>query len=233
MPPPGWPPPPPPPPAENPTAHRHDGFYLRMGIGVGYGHIHSSGTLTDTNLGSSTTDQGDFDATYDGAGPAYELLIGGTVARGLVIGGGLVGQDISNPKVRLNTTGNLIVSGSNVTTNGSLGVGALGPFIDWFPDERGGLHFGGMVGLALIGLDNGNGNTDTGIGGSLWTGYDFWISDQWSLGAEARAVGVSAKRQFSDNVTSGSLFSSSFSGINGTLDDRGSSFELLFTALYH
>jgi hypothetical protein len=195
-----------------------------MGIGIGFGHIHSSGMLTGptnaTNLGAPTTDQVNFDATYDGVGPAYEILIGGTVARGLVIGGGIIGQDISSPKVRLNTTGNATVSGSDLSTTGALGIGALGPFIDWFPDEHGGLHFGGMVGIAVIGLGNGNGDTDTGIGGSLWTGYDFWIADQWSLGAEARAVGVSAKRQFSDIL-------------EGTLDDRGSSVELLFTALYH
>ena len=50
--------------------------------------------------------------------------------------------------------------------------------------------------------------------------YDFWIADQWSLGAEARAMVISGNRQFFDSLI-------------GTIEDRGSSFELLFTVLYH
>ena len=158
------------------------------------------------------------DTTYVGWGPAYELLIGGTLARGFVLGGGFVGQDIKNPDVTMKSN---TVSGATVIVpaSGSLGVGALGPFIDWFPNESKGLHFGTMVGLAILGLQNDAGKTSSGIAGSLWGGYDFWISSQWSIGAEARVAGLRAKRDFSD--------------YNGTMNDNAVSIELLFTALYH
>jgi hypothetical protein len=189
-----------------------------MGLGLGWGHVGSSGSFSASTGGAPPTEQFDVDATYVGWGPAYELLIGGTVARGFVLGGGFVGQDIKNPDltVKSNTLPGATVM---VPASGSLGVGALGPFIDWFPDETKGLHFGAMVGLAILGLENNAGKTSTGIAGSLWGGQDFWISSQWSLGAEARIAALSAKRDFSD--------------YSGTMRDNAVSIELLFTALYH
>jgi hypothetical protein len=206
--------------APNPTAHRHDGFYLRLGLGSGYGHVGSSGTLSMPSGSGLSGQPMDFTGTYHGWGPAYELLIGGTIARGLVLGGGFVGQDMTNPTVTANVgSGSAASSISNLTVNGSLGVGALGPFVDWFPNDRGGLHFGAMFGFALLGLSSDTGKRDSGIAGSLWGGYDFWVADQWSLGVEARTALVSAWRDFSDP--------------RGTVNDKAVSVELLFTALYH
>lgn len=179
-----------------------------MGIGLGYGQAKSKGTITGV---------GDIETTFKGLGPAYELLIGGTVGPAIVIGGGFVGQDISDPQVRM--TPDVLGLSGNVNSNGALGIVVVGPFIDWFPDVNGGAHFGGMIGIGGIGLKNDRNDVDTGLGGSLWGGYDFWIADQWSLGAEARAAFASADRHFSDT--------------NLDLRDSASTFELLFTALYH
>jgi hypothetical protein len=73
--------------------------------------------------------------------------------------------------------------------------------------------------LPLLGLQDNAGKTSTGIAGSLWGGYDFWVASQWSLGAEARVAALSARRNFSD--------------YNGTMRDEAVSIELLFTALFH
>ena len=189
-----------------------------MGLGLGYGQVHSTGSFTASTGVAPPPQPFDVDATYVGWGPAYELLIGGTVARGFVLGGGFVGQDISNPDVTVKS--NAVPGGSVIVpASGSLGVGALGPFIDWFPNESKGLHFGTMLGLALLGLENNAGKTSSGIAGSLWGGYDFWVASQWSLGAEARVAALSARRDFSD--------------YSGTMHDNAVSIELLFTALYH
>jgi len=165
-------------------------------------------------------------ATYTGAGPAYELLIGGTIAKGFVLGGGFVGQDITNPSVALDMSGPVTAS-EQLTAQGSLGVGALGPFVDWFPDDTGGFHAGAMVGFGIIGLGGGSGGSrDSGLGGSLWAGYDFWISDQWSLGAEGRAAAASGKRTFG-------YYDTSLNPTDSNFNDSGATYELLFTALYH
>jgi hypothetical protein len=83
-----------------------------------------------------------------------------------------------------------------------------------------------MIGVAAIGLSDGGDEDDnessTGWGGSLWGGYDFWVANQWSLGAEGRIAYLSTHRDFGGSST-----------VNAEADDRGLTFEVLFTALYH
>jgi hypothetical protein len=205
-PPPPYPAPPPPPPREDPSARRHDGFYLRMGLGLAYGQVVSSGVL----LGS------DLELKFAGFGPAYELLIGGTLGSGFVLGGGFVGQDISDPDVTLETANGTQVDRS-VASGDALGVGVIGPFFDWFFDERGGAHVGAMVGIGIIGLEGDNDEGSSGFGGSLWGGYDFWVSDQWSLGVEGRLLFVRGSHDL----------------LGEEFDETASGFQVLFTALFH
>jgi hypothetical protein len=65
---------PPPPPLEPRTRLYHDGFYLRLSLGFGYQSVSSS--------------SGDSKVSSSGAGLAGDLLIGGTPATGVVVGGG-------------------------------------------------------------------------------------------------------------------------------------------------
>jgi hypothetical protein len=197
-------------------ARRHDGFYFRMGIGTGYGRAKTSGSIAGTSL----------TAHYEGAGPAFEFLFGGTPAKGFVVGGGLVGQDIWDPETTIDSNDPSVPSSLDV--NGALGVLALGPFIDWFPDDTGGAHVGAMVGIGGIGLKDRSGNPDFGLGGSLWAGYDFWVADQWSLGGELRAVVARGTRDVDARSPGSSL-----SFASSQFEDSAASFELLFTALLH
>lgn len=184
----------------------HDGFYLRMGIGYGRGSVTSKGKV----LGI------DIEAKFEGGGPSYELLLGGTIGSGFVLGGGFVGQDISEPKITV-TGGGGALDSSSIAKNQSLGVVVLGPMVDWFPDPKGGGHVGAMVGIGGIGLSGDDGKSSSGTGASLWGGYDFWVGEQWSLGPELRVVYVSAHRDV----------------IGSRLNDKATSIEVLFTALYH
>jgi hypothetical protein len=192
----------------DPTVRRHDGFYLRMGIGLGYGRATTKGTVSGSEV----------KATYSGTGPAFEIMLGGTVAPGLVIGGGILELDVVNPTVDVEssdpTLNSLFTGRSNFS--GFFGFNTIGPFIDWFPADTGGAHVGGMVGLGLIHLEG-----SRGVGGSLWTGYDFWIGQQWSLGAEVRGTLASGRR----NVW--------FGNEQIEFRDFGGTLELLFTALLH
>jgi hypothetical protein len=191
-----------------------------MGLGAGYGHATSSGTLD----GDAVT------YTYNGGGSAYEILIGGTVGHAWVIGGGFVGQDVWDPKIHVTST-NAVLGSYDLSSNKWLGIGAIGPFVDWFPNETGGFHAGAMIGLGIIGLDG-----DTSFGGSLWAGYDFWIAKQWSLGAELRAAGAKGSRDTpggSPQILTGGTGSLSVSNENTRFDDSAETIELLFTALLH
>ncbi len=185
-----------------------------MGLGAGYGQVNSEGSV-----GSASGV--DFEAKYSGMGPVYELLIGGTPGAGLVVGGGFVGQDITDPDLEVEVGG--FEEDELFELDGSLGLVLLGPFLDWFPEDRGGFHVGAMLGFGGIGLSGGDDDdVSQGWGGSFWAGYDFWVGDQWSLGVEGRAVYLATSRDLEEG------------GIDfGEVDDRGKGFQLLFTALYH
>src|SRR5439155_18501288 len=81
----------------------------------------------------------------------------------------------------------------SASSDANMNFGLLGPFIDWYPDPEGGFHFGGMLGVAVLTASNPDtGNTtasDTGFGGAIGAGYDFWIAPEWSLGILGKLMG--------------------------------------------
>jgi len=139
-------------------------------------------------------------------------------------------QGMSDPKVEIRPDpGN---SSNLFVTKKGFGSFLFGPFIDWFPDAEGGGHLGLMLGIGALGLDSevtpnpntglpeGNGKATTGIGGSIWGGYDFWVADQWSLGGALRLTGISAERKL-------------YYVDDGKGRDSLGSIQILFTGLYH
>lgn len=190
--------PPPPPPVER-TYHTHDGFYLRLSLGGAWGS-------TSQSFASGSGD------TLSGAGGALDVMVGGTPARGLVLGGALLGNSLLDPSYDVN--------GMSTASNANLGFGMLAAFIDAFPNPHNGFHLGGGFGPALVRLgarSSSNSTSTEGVGGTLWLGYDAWIAPQWSLGGMLR---------FAEARTSGGT------GALGQTDVTRS-IVILFTALYH
>lgn len=177
--------------------HVHDGFYLRASIGLGamdvrYDPEPSEGTLT-------------------GGAVALDLMIGGSPSRGLAIGGALV-----------NDMGRSLTLEVNGREMGDVHAfaGLVGPFIDGFPNAKGGWHLGGMVGFAQQQFDATNADeirTTTGVGGAAFGGYDAWVGDEWSVGGLGR-IAAAVTRGEQDNVD---------------IKASNLSFMLMFTALYH
>jgi hypothetical protein len=183
------PPPPPPPPHHHESgANVHDGFYFRIGLGVG--GFKAKGTFTPATV--------DGDATVSGGGLGLDFALGGTPFPGLVIGGELVFQQLLKPDVAL-------AGGANGTASDNVNFGILGAFVDWYPNPRGGFHVGALVGAAgLTRSDPNTGETrasNNGAGVSLTAGYDFWISRQWSIGLGARLFGGSVSQTYADGST--------------------------------
>ncbi len=140
---------------------RHDGLYLRVGVGGG------------AALGAMTGATGSDSA---GGAIATELAVGVTPRPGLVVGLGTFPMVAPGPRYDAGAAGGQHVSGT-------------GPFVDYFPDDRGGWHLrAGLLFAAgyLDGSDTRAGATGVGVGGTVGAGYDRFVSAAWSVGALAR-----------------------------------------------
>jgi hypothetical protein len=196
-----------PPEVEKPAGRLHDGFYLRGSLGPGW-------------LWTSFSDGLLAGGTIRGNGGGGDIQLGGTFTPGLVVGGGLFLTGMEHEDVR--------PAGEAVDDYdpGNVGMVAIGPFVDYFPDPKRGLHFGGMVGLGVMGFETrGRAGIESpydedarsGSGGAIgaWVGYDWWVGPEWSLGGQLRYLGVAVE--------------------NPDYDWKGAAdvISVQFTALYH
>ncbi len=157
----------------------HDGFYLRLAVGLG---------LAGASVSSDSTRVGDYNFG-DGAG-AFDLWIGGTPTPGLAMGAALSGLGLSSSKRS--------VDGNRVPGDVVGSTGLLGYFVDVFPDPKRGLHFGGALGFASGDAEIKDGDRHFrggGFGLQAFGGYEFWVSPQWSLGGMLRVLGSITREQ--------------------------------------
>jgi hypothetical protein len=145
--------------------HEHDGLYARLGAGVPFA------------FGSAKYDAGGPEADISGVGFATELALGGTLAPGLVLGGGLYQMILPSPKYEVD---------GEETTLGAHHAGTLGPFVDYYFDPNQGFHAQAALLLSFLVIDEKDGGSEGasggGFGAMLGAGYEFWIGDQWSVG---------------------------------------------------
>jgi hypothetical protein len=191
-----------------PGARRHDGFYLRLGVGFG-GYSEAI-----------SVEDADESTTISGIASVSELAIGGTVLPGLVVGGGVWTSSVLSSE--RNIDGMLppdeVIGGSGNFT-------LLGPFVDLYFRPRSGLHLQAAAGLATIrgwDLPEAQDNPDAvsvGGGAMVGFGYDWWVGDEWSIGILARLAAVVGVQE--DEMG------------NTWVHAIGSSPALLFTATFH
>jgi hypothetical protein len=158
----------------------HDGFYLRLGIGLGYG------------FGKAKPEDGPSDAEADvtGIGIPTELAFGGTLAPGLVLGGGSYGFVVPVPKYK---------NDLSEVDGGQLVASGVGPFVDYYIDPRGGAHVQGALLLSYISnqsKDAQPAGAGFGFGAMLGGGYEVFVSDQWSIGVLARLTYYNVKVKY-------------------------------------
>jgi hypothetical protein len=179
---------PPPPPR---GAREHDGFYLRLGLGVG--RLAASFDSADSpSLG------GRVEGGIASGALALEIALGGTPAPGLVIGGGLFTDGAG-----ASTTHDLKVNGAGQRDLEfrNFGLALLGPFADFYVNPKLGFHVQGALGIAGMSVGEGRRGSQTitdaqslgGLGFMLGGGYEWWVADQWSLGGIVRLMYASVQ----------------------------------------
>ena len=185
-----------------PEVYIHDGFYARLGAGPGY------------VFGASEPDRSGASASVSGFALSSEFAFGGTLAAGLVLGGGSFSMVVPSPKYAADAGPDLDV--------GTHHVSGVGPFVDYYFDQRNGAHV--QAALLLSGvfvqekgaLESASG---FGFGAMLGGGYEAWVSHEWSIGPILRVTVYNDALEGSD------------SGAKATL--RMFVPSLLFGATYH
>jgi len=155
-----------------PGAHLHDGFYTRLGLGVGY----ISGTTEN-------------DSSISGWGVAPDIWIGGSPTPGLALGVTLSGVSAPNPHADVAAADSGGVGAVSGDARGTLTYSIFGLFADYYPMPRGGLHFMGGFNYSVFQFKPEEGeasSSDSGFGLFGGLGYEWWIGNEWSVGPLAR-----------------------------------------------
>lgn len=162
----------------------HDGFYARIAAGWAlYDERFQSGDLP---LG------GKIEGRNRGVASVSDIAIGGTVAPGWVIGGGIFTADLAASTLRLSGSSSQALPSE--LDPGLRSVSVFAPFVDYYPNVRGGFHVRGALGFATLtpqvfGHPSTQRSKYLAIGGALMlgVGYDWWIADEWSIGVMTQA----------------------------------------------
>jgi len=169
----------PPPPASAPGARTHDGFFLRFGLGMA---IHKTSIKQSADNVTGRTIE------LTGNGVAFDLQIGGTVAKGLILAGDLGGHVINDPEVKI-TADNSSVSATD-KIKGTLTYSRVGGVVVFYPSPTSGLHLfgGGGFGTMNVKYDDSSITTDKASGAQIngGIGYEGWIGNEWSMGGLLR-----------------------------------------------
>jgi hypothetical protein len=183
---PGYPPPqgyPPPPPyaqVRAPGAETHDGFYLRLQLGGGY-----------TRMSASA---GGISQKISGGAVGFDLALGGSVTPNLVIFGALLASSISDPTVTYNGV-------SSTATNYTASLSGIGAGAAYYLIPANVYFSGTLLATTLSwrensddpGVDDTSYSTELGFGFEGLVGKEWWVSDNWGLGAAAQLIVASMK----------------------------------------
>jgi hypothetical protein len=175
---------------EDRTAHRHDGFYLRLA--TGFGSQHQTIRLEGHEPG----------VTVSGVSSVGELAFGYAFRPGRIFGLGFYSSTLVVTSRTFHIDQPMPPA---EILNDVKDVNVCGPFYDHYFDARGGMHVQGAMGVATVrGLGVPDARVDdhlvVGVGFVLGFGYDWWISDQWALGVLGRVAIASTTADDQDGV---------------------------------
>jgi hypothetical protein len=165
-------------PPPDPTAERHDGFFLRLTLGFGSNHFDArapEGGGVDA-LGEIANH-----AKFSGFATHFSFDIGASPIDNLVIAF----------RLQFATTGepNQTLDGAHVSppNDSSIDATLVGPSFTYYfmPID---IYATAAIGWAAINLDDGTDRRSTGsdFGFTFDLGKEFWVGDQWGLGAAVR-----------------------------------------------
>jgi hypothetical protein len=190
-----------------PGFHTHDGFFLRLGLGVGYAR-------------TSISVDGD-KLTYVGASIPFNLAIGAAIRPNLILFGEVISHGMSSPDKKY--------AGETKNANSTnLSIQGIGPGVAYYfmPIN---IYVSGSILLHKVNYDDDNDNYDAtdlstfGFAGNLMVGKEWWVSRDWGLGLAIQGMLGTAKNR-AQNDQSGHLIEGRWNSM---------AFGLLMSATYN
>ena len=170
----------------------HDGFFLRLAMGVGGASTQIEVDGTDYTLRSG----GDLNIG-DG-----NIAIGAVVIPNLIIHGTFFGWDIGDPEYAIEGIG-------SAEAGGSVGVSAFGGGLTYYFMPAN-IYLSGSLGAGTLEIEDGDvlqgGESGTGLLGEITLGKEWWVGGSWGLGV-AGAFGF-------HSVPNGGVLDENWSGTN-------------------
>jgi hypothetical protein len=158
-------PPPPPPPAEELPIDERTGFFFQGGLGIGYASYRDEYIGQDVYLGDDGTE------TASGLGSSITLRMGGGLASGIVLGGGIVSIAGTLDFEDRSTDG--------TTTEEELDASGVAVML-FFQKYIGPFFLRAELGIMSVASEDDGGGGGFGFG--LGTGADFLVSKNWAIG---------------------------------------------------
>jgi hypothetical protein len=153
----------------------HDGFYLNISLGPGYTSMSASSGGTDVSI--------------SGGGVAFSLGIGGAVSPNLILFGHLLADGSIDPKVEIENFG----SGE---ADGTVTVGGFGVGVAYYVMPVNVFLSGSALATQISSSDDSGdetGESELGFGLNLAAGKEWWVSDNWGIGASAQFLAARMK----------------------------------------
>jgi len=163
--------------SDPPGVHEHDGFYLALGLG--FGGLKTSG--------------GNF--SISGPSGSGFVAVGGTLRRNLALYFAYFGDTDTSPTFRNGT-------GATTAKNVTHSLSGWGGGASWY-FEPSNWFVGATAGLAQVGLETGGvlGTSKWGPALRLSLGKEWWVSQDWGIGAAVNLLGSSARGDGTAQVT--------------------------------
>jgi hypothetical protein len=135
--------------------------------------------------------------TASGGSGSLGIALGGAILPNLIVFGNLFGSGVSKPTVTIAGLG----SG---TSNSSVAVSGIGPGVAYYFEPIN-LYLSGTLAAMHVEIDDVNRHplyqSKTGVGGQVMVGKEWWISQNWGLGAAVEFVAASMKDNNNSNIT--------------------------------
>ncbi|MFI5308629.1 MAG: hypothetical protein ACHQ53_14815 [Polyangiales bacterium] len=191
-----------------PDQHNHDGFYLRLAIGIGGGSVWGNDHILSNVR----------DVSLTGFGFGSSIAIGGAVAENLMLNADFFQAMIFNPAVHQD--GRYV--GHTTDLSAELGVGddvglvgvGVGLTYYFMPVN---VYLAGSVGLGQAVFEDSRGSrsgSDLGLGANIMIGKEWWVGSDWGIGVAGQLILVAAH----DDILGGL---------------GGSAFNVMFSATYN